>query len=309
MYPNMCNTSDAPWTDIKQSIADKISELTSIWMVGHRNRQIGINNNINNFNSDLCTAEKLGIHGNTIAPLVNKIIDINRKSTSYKYNLINPDKITNNDNNWQFINQDDFYLDFETLSDMWCDTKLDMSNNYIHNWIFMIGIGHIVNNQWTYKCFKLNNLDISDENLMMNDFINYIYSITKTPRFFHWSHAEESILELVNNRHQNKFYDFIRSITFIDMLKIFKSEPIIIKGAVNFKLKQVGKALYKHGLIQSTWLSDSKCPDGFNAMIGASQYYKIKKNRDNSILDNIEKYNETDCKVVYEIVNYLRNKT
>jgi predicted RecB family nuclease len=307
MYPNMSNTSDAPWTELKQSIADKIFELTSIWMVGHRNRQIGFTNNILSFDSNSCTADKLGIRGNIIAPIVDKIIDANRPSTEHKYDIVNPHKIKNNENNWKTINQNDLYLDFETISDMWCDTKLDMNNKYIHNWIFMIGVGQFVNDQWIYKCFKLKNLTIEDEDKMMSDFINYVGAITKTPRFFHWSHAEESIFEYVNNRHQNKFYNFIRSITFIDMLKIFKSEPIIIKGAVNFKLKQIGKAMYKHGLIESTW-NNINNENGLTAMIGASQYYKNSNNRDDTILDAIEKYNETDCKVLYEITNYFRNK-
>ena len=79
------------------------------------------------------------------------------------------------------------------------------------------------------------------------------------------------------------------------------SEPIVVKGSFNFQLKNIAKAFKSHGLIDTTWdLSD--IADGFDAMFHAIEHYTINGNK----MENITKYNEIDCKVIYEIVNLLR---
>lgn len=57
-------------------------------------------------------------------------------------------------------------------------------------------------------------------------------------------------------------------------------------------------------MIQTGW-PDNGIGDGMVAMFEAIKYYK-STNKDNSIITNIRDYNEVDCKVVWEIVNYLR---
>jgi hypothetical protein len=74
-----------------------------------------------------------------------------------------------------------------------------------------------------------------------------------------------------------------------------------------FKLKEVAKAMYSHGMIQTKWDSDSEISDGLGAMMGAIEYYKDPKNAKNKkMMKKIEHYNDIDTKVVWEIVKYLR---
>jgi predicted RecB family nuclease len=90
-------------------------------------------------------------------------------------------------------------------------------------------------------------------------------------------------------------------IYWVDLYDIFIKEPIVIKGAVNFSLKNIARAMFNHSMINTIWTSD--IINGFGAMMEAINYYK---NNDVDIINNIIKYNEVDCKVMWEIVKYLR---
>ena len=86
-------------------------------------------------------------------------------------------------------------------------------------------------------------------------------------------------------------------------------EPIIVQGIFKFGLKSVGKALYNHNLIETTWKeSDS----GLDSMI---KFKEICEKNDKNIplkrfieIDEIIEYNRIDCQVLFEIVEVLRNK-
>ena len=300
LYPNMCNTYDSPYHCIKSFISNKIFELTSLWMVGPKNRLIAHKNNIFKWNDPLCTPHLLGIYGKK-EKILQQIIDINKNNKS----IISPNKINNNDHYWKQKNKNDFYIDFETIS-------LNIIGKDQGNLIFMIGVGYEHNNEFIYKNFHLSNLTknkkkilsfieiLNNEELLLNDFFNFIYEKTKNPRFFGWGIAEE-----INFLQANKRHHFIWSnnnITWIDFCKVFTDEPIVINGSLSFGLKNIAFAMYNHKLISTIW--DNNGPiNGLHAMFDALYYYDTKKI---TILNKIIDYNFIDCKVVFDIVSYLR---
>ena len=86
-------------------------------------------------------------------------------------------------------------------------------------------------------------------------------------------------------------------------------EPIIVQGVFKFGLKSIGKALYNHGLIETTWDDND---NGLDVMI---QFKNICQKNNKKIplkryleIKNIVYYNYVDCQVLYEIVELLRNK-
>ena len=93
---------------------------------------------------------------------------------------------------------------------------------------------------------------------------------------------------------------------WIDMYKLFESVPIVVKNAYRFKLKKIGNAMYKNKLIATHW-PDGAMSDGFVAMMQMIQTY-----RQGAIdltapkLVEVIDYNQIDCKVIWEIVTYLR---
>lgn len=119
--------------------------------------------------------------------------------------------------------------------------------------------------------------------------------------------SSESIVSTIQNELNELFDVFKLSTTWIDMYEIFQKEPILVKGSYKFKLKHVGNSFYQNGLISTIW-DDGELSDGFIAMLEAIKLYRNNKtlSTDNEKFMKIVKYNEVDCKVIWEIVKYLR---
>jgi hypothetical protein len=153
-------------------------------------------------------------------------------------------------------------------------------------------------------------------------------------RMFHWTAAEIRFMQRAINRIKSGEYtkhhmenqnevqvsvlqvqrelddmiaNFNSSVVWIDMCKIFETVPIVVKGSFRFKLKHIGNAFCKNGLIDTQW-DDGKMSDGFRAMLEAIKLYRSNKpmTQSDEMYKEIINYNEIDCRVVWEIVLYLR---
>ena len=96
----------------------------------------------------------------------------------------------------------------------------------------------------------------------------------------------------------------------MDLYHLFRKEPVTVKGALNFSLKSIAKALNAHKIIKTNWDSTNPCSNGLNAMLLAHKAYKEASgslDETNVIMHNIIHYNMVDCKVLWEIITYLRD--
>ena len=315
MCVNMSNTNDAPWTDVKKEIVKKTRDVTAIWNITNTHRDSVFNKGIRRWDQDDCTSETLGLKSDgKKSYIINKILEIN-KQTKYK---ILPEKIQDNRFNWQKKFKTDFYIDFETVSTtLGNQDNMDIHNNINENQIiFMIGVGYIEEDEFKYKVFTMNELNMAEEYRILCEFKDFIdekaIQLNKkdkyNTRLFHWSHAEQTMLENAFERHINLLKKWENHIEWIDLCDIFISEPIVVKGALCFKLKEIGNALYSHGLITTYW-PQNEVSDGISAMTEGIKYYQKenKTEEDYNKLKSIIKYNKIDVKVLYEIVEYLRN--
>lgn len=290
LYPNMSNNRDGKWRGLKKELANEIKELTNIVYVTHEHRANAFKHNIFSYDNPLCNSNILGIKGDR-GVLIDKILDINNSEDS-----INPILITNSINNWRKSeeHQMEFYLDYETVNDF-------ESNNFI----FMIGVGYKINN-WLFKCFITKNKELDSQKEMYNNFWEYVNKILKEHNkleaiFIHWTSAEPSFY----NKSQKQFNLPIKK--FMDLNKVFLAEPIVIRGAFNYSLKTIAKCMFKHDLIKTTWPDESSCNNGQDALVLANKLY-IESNKDLELTDmnDIVYYNEIDCKVLCDILEYLR---
>ena len=144
---------------------------------------------------------------------------------------------------------------------------------------------------------------------MINNFWIFIKSTLESKkkinsRFIHWTKAEPSQY----NKCIEKF--MLPNKNFIDLFEVFKKEPIVIQGAFSFSLKDISNAMYKNNMIKSSWTNNEniKCVNGQDALILAIKLYKENNQvkEDNNVLKVIRDYNEIDCKVLFEIIEYLR---
>jgi predicted RecB family nuclease len=111
-------------------------------------------------------------------------------------------------------------------------------------------------------------------------------------------------------KRNEKIPEFWEKLPWLDFLPVVKEQPFVVKGAFGFGLKAIAKNMFKHGLIETSW-GDGPT-DGLGAMVGAWYCDKQVEGTDKSMrsisyMKEIEEYNKVDCKVMWEIINYLRN--
>ena len=315
LFPNMSNHYDFPWSDIKKKIADEIKEITTLWRCNIKHRQTIHAKGIYKWSDPRCTTLNLGINSPVMKKVLDKMLLINQQSIID----INPPYIKNNIGNWKTKYDLEFFVDFETINDVVLSDFEKLPRSKSITLLIQIGIGwkdH--SNSWNYKSFVAKDFNEEEEKKICKEFINFInkqrkkYSFKGHPPIFHWSPAEPSRWESIIEKYNNSLeLDLIGS--WVDMFKVFKAEPIVLRGVFDFSLKSISKAMHSYGMISTVWdTSSGNVSDGATSMLAALGALKESKRLNipidkTAFMKNIEKYNEVDCKVINEIVEYLRN--
>lgn len=337
MYPNMKNKYDTPYHDVKKKIANEIGELTTLWYVSPKNRRIAHSKGVYRRDDPKLSSKVLEIKGKR-GMIIDEIIKTNRDSKK----TVRPEVIKRPESKWDTPMFLDFYIDLETFSEIEI-MPIDIHNSKMeHNIIFCIGAGYEENGKWVHKKFYMDDYDpeegthLENEKKMLDEFFNFVIDRTDkytnkykptdifncVPRFFHWAHAEPTVFGKANERHGFEWGTVIETVEWIDLYKEFVKIPITVKGSYRFDLKSVAKAFYKNDLISTIWNDD--IIDGYQVVVEIGKYFNFmnkykrmtssEKSRNRreyrhqqQIFQSILKYNEVDCKVMWEIVTYLRN--
>lgn len=301
IFPNMCNTNDGIYNKVKNQIADKYNEITQIPQCGINNRKNAFKKNIKSWMDPNCNTKILGITGEKTKKLVNNILKFNRKGTD----KISVKKINSDNNNWRDSTKLTLYVDFETIGSMLLKSHNNTNIGIDGDFIFMIGIGWQLPNkkEWNYKCYYCDEISLTEEYKIMQQLTNKIKELENcfgSSNIFHWSNAEVTQYNKINFRYGNIF----PKLCWVDLMKFFKENDIYILGALNFSLKTIAKKMYEYDMIDTIW-DKSDCMNGQDAMFKSWQMYTTK-DIDNKTFEAIIKYNEVDCKTMYEMLNYLR---
>lgn len=316
MCVNMSNQNDNNWIQVKKDIVKKTKDITAIWNITNNHRD-KVFDKIKKWDQVDCSSQTLGMNDGSRAKVIDKILNINRQNSikifPNKLNLIKDNRF-----NWKKKFPTDFYIDFETITTTFGEQDdINIFNSKTDGQIiFMIGVGYEENDIFKYEVFKMNNLNLDEEKRILEEFKIFIDEKAKeldkkdkyNIRLFHWSQAEYTMMEKAFDRHPSLLKLWENHIEWVDMCDVFISEPIVVKDALCFKLKDIGNALYSNGLIDTYWDSN-ELSDGLSAMIFGIKYYqKQNKTLDDDLMFNkIIKYNKIDCKVVWDIVKMLRN--
>ena len=137
--------------------------------------------------------------------------------------------------------------------------------------------------------------------------IAYEYNNNKKPVVYHWSPAEVSCYESSTGK-----YNINYNIKWKDLLHEFKQYPITLKGVFNYGLKNIAKKMYQNKMITTSW--DDSDMDGLGAMVATwncnnkiIQEELLSKLIDFDEMKEIVKYNEIDCKVLWDINKYIKS--
>jgi hypothetical protein len=313
LYPNMCINSGI-WQKEKELIANNLNEITQLWNVGIKHRNLAHEKNIKSWKNKKCISKTLGINGKR-GEIIDKIIEINQNDTKC---VILPKKIETNLYDWrntQEVNNQkgEIFVDFESISDIYSNFS-DLPKQLPNDLIFLIGIYWKNNGNWEYKSLIINEYTIEEEFRIMNEFTIFVKQL-KYPKIWYWNaepriwkHSENKQFDIKIKNNDEVNANMIRDnwkLEWIDLWKIFTTEPIVIKGSFNFGLKSIASAMKKHNLINIE--INSNCQNGLTAIIKALYIYKTVKNPINTkIMQDIIIYNTFDCKILYEILIYLR---
>ena len=296
LFPNMKNKYESYHSKEKNIIAHQNKEITLLWNCGIRERNNALKYNITKYNDKRLTPLKLGFKKNTYKyNILNKMLKILHNNKLYEI----PKK--NNYLNWRNNNTNDYYVDFETYY-----------NEFNQQILYMIGIGNY-NAKWNHTTFVLNNknnktnktkniLYFENEYELIKNFIQYVIK-NNISRLVHWSKAETIIFYK-----KTKLYmlNDLKNIWF-DLLDVFryKEAPIIIKNCFSFNLKKIINQLFEFGLVKLKW---EEINDGLLSMFIAKDIYNntFSKNESNEKLTSLIKYNEIDCKALYELFTFIR---
>jgi hypothetical protein len=315
LRPNMGNDEDSPWSQSKKQIAEQLEELTLLWQVGVDKRRDANNLGVYRWRDPKCTAMSVGVTGPKMQPTLQAILSINQTAVGPP---VAPPRMQAAEQVWRGESALDFYVDFETVSDLNDDFSL-IPKRGGQPMIFMVGCGHIENGSWKFRCFTTDALTETCEAAVIDAWVDYMDDVRdriapgSAPLVFHWSQAEISSLITAYNaatqRHGGRAKSWASPQWFDFLTEVIKVEPVVIRGALGFGLKAIAQSMQKLGLIQTKW--ESGPVDGLGAMIGAwwCAHDAEKKKVTLSEIDlmkGIQEYNEVDCKVMMEIVRYLR---
>ena len=336
LYPNMSNADDADmmleirptemepgleedgpvgqWVGVKRWLAGELKELTQLWQVGVGKRKQAHADGWCRWDDPGLTADAVGVGGPKTGPVLEQILAVNTHDGS----PVRPLRVEKTREEWHATPSIEFYVDFEYCNDLNDDfSKLPEKGG--QPLIFMIGCGHVESGEWKFKSLVANRLTEDEELRIIHEWVVHMAAVRDRldpsngkPRIFHWSRAELTALDNAYNsaraRRQERadwpelgWYDFLA--------KVMREEPVVVRGALGFSLKAVANAMHSHGIIETDWAESPI--DGLGAMVGAWRCDEEARKQGVamtrlSLMDEIVRYNEVDCKAMMEIVRYLR---
>ena len=303
LYPNM-NNKQSCWENEKKKLSEKIKEITLIWRISYQDRNRLINIGITEWDNPYLLNNLYELKDTNTRDIQERIIHMNKHDNL----IIDPRNISRKFKDILKKDNIEFILDIESVLNLE-DKGSYFNNDIIKDLPNICIIGLIIlnnnNDKYLFKDFTIEHLTIESEKQNILNWLSFISKYNEI-KIYHWGHAEKSYLENIHKR----FPDIkLPKMELIDLLHFYRKEPIIIKDCFNFSLKTIGKNMYKHDLIDSTW---SETDNGLDAMIKFKEIcLKKDKNiplkRYNEISEIIE-YNKMDCVILKEILEYLRYK-
>lgn len=305
------------WKRAVRRILDEGEDLTQLWNVGVPGRRKAHALGITRWTDPRLTPEAVDVTGPKTAPKLRAQLEVNRDHVG---SPVRPARIATAREEWIAEPPLEFYVDFETVSDL-DDDFARFPERRGQPLIFMVGCGHMEEGEWKFECFIADRLDEPSEARAIDDWFAHMAAVRArlapdlNVKVIHWSPHEqltlETALDAAVKRHPEKEKDWHHpDWLWFDFLKrVVREEPVVVRGAHGFGLKAVANAMYDLGLTETRW--DDGLGDGLGAMVGAWWCERAASHEggrliDRELMQDIRSYNKVDCKVMMELVRYLR---
>jgi hypothetical protein len=314
LYPHARNADDAPWHSAKREMADALRELTLLPAMNPERRFAAHLGELRKWSDEGVSAARLGITSPAFAARVDAVVAANQSAAP----TVVPERIQTN-GVWRAVPVVEFYVDFETVSNLDDDfTMLPRIGGQAL--LIQIGCGRKRTDvTWIFRQWTVDALTVAEERRIVDAWIAYMAETCtvagvklEEARICHWSAAEPVNLESAYNaarvRHQDAGWP--TPLPWFDVLeRVIRAEPVAVTGAFNFGLKSIARAMHSGGFIPTTWADGPT--DGLGAMVGAWTAAREAAASDmalsaHPLMVEIAHYNEVDCRVMSEILDWLR---
>ncbi len=315
LWPDMGADGDAPWHEAKRRIAGELADLTLLWQVGTIARARAHAVGITRWDDARLGPELLGVPVPYRATLA-AMLDVNRATGGA---AVRPARIAAVGDGWRTPAACEAYVDFETVPNL-RDDFAGFPKQGGQSLIFQIGCGLMVDGSWWMAQFTARALTVAAEAEMLDRWLAHLRALAAGAgvaladvRLFHWSAAETSMLvtayDSARRRHPEREWP---DLGWFDLLeRVVRAEPVVVRGALGFGLKKVGKAMHALGLIETDWIDG--VADGTGAMAGAWSTADEAEGtgaplEDVDAMREVARYNEIDCRVMAEVLAHLRRE-
>lgn len=303
LYPNMCVVGGRH-AATKLSIAKRLHDITLLWYCGPKERARAHAAGIYGYDDPRLTTSVLGLKPTGVRThIIDSMIAFHRAhATGRPMPVVIPSVLKGTRYNWREVPPIEFFVDFETFNNIFDDFS-EFPVTTSKSMIFMIGLGWVVDDVFHYRHWHLRDLTQGALRDMINEFIEFVnYLAADRPaNMYHWSSAEQTWLSKTVN-------EMTPSLTpsLCDLMKILTDDSVCIKDVFGYSLKNVAKGLAAVGKIPDMYGPLSgRCGDGMDAMVLAAECYRTGNLLSPRFASIIE-YNKVDCKVMWEILSYLR---
>ena len=303
LYPNMCNDSATGWDTARKRIASELREITLVWQCGQSAREDAHAQGIFTWDDPRCNATRLGINGPKLKPVLDALLGVNREGPA-----LLPTKIASSRYGWRQAGPADFFLDVESVSNIH-SIEPDATGM-----IYLIGLGWVEGSEWRHRTFVAADLEPSHEEVIVRQLLDLIRERTRDApgaqiKLYHYANADEALLSKVLGRLSlpPETQTIVDRLVFCDLYRLVLQEPVLVRGALDFSLKSIVSALHEQGRVKVTY-EGSHIQSGMGgamaAMAAASQ--REIPFGEHPLIRQACIYNETDCRSLWEILDYFR---
>ena len=315
LWPNMKADSGSRWHDAKATIASTLAEITLLPRVNTTHRARAHAAGVTRWNDARVSSALLGINNEREAALVDAVLAVNRPGGE----PVLPARMVAATQVWRQHAPIEMFVDFEFVPDL-DDDFAAFPRKGGQSLIFQIGSGTYKGGAWRFEQFTADELSLAAEGRMIDAWLEHLQAVATeagsaiaAARLIHWSPAETSNFERAYDnaraRHPDRDWP---ALTWFDLLhEVVQAEPLVVRGAFSFSLKPIARSLHALGHIQTLW--GEGLADGAGAMAGAWNAAVEAERKgvtlgSTDVMREIARYNEVDCRVMAEILDYLRRE-
>ena len=241
----------------------------------------------------------------------------------------------------------EFFVDYETIQGFIREDFSNFPNQSDSTeLIYMIGCGHSINNAWSgFECFVVSDLTQSAEEDIFRQWFDHMVSVSNslgiapsTPQIIHWADFERNRNTSARERAGNPSWWPPSRPTAKNIAKqtpippnalnlwdikdtLVASVPFGVTGAFGWGVKDIAKAMATvpaaSGAI-NLWPSPTPIEHGLAASMAPKPAHdagitlNIRDSADPSkfadpLIEASRVYNEVDCKIMFDILEYLRS--